>query len=238
MASKGEFEGRTVMVTGAAGNLGRAVASAFGAAGANRVLIDLDGAGLRSVFGDDDGRQIAIAADLANRDAIEAACKEACRKFGRIDVLCNVAGGFYMGDDVHETPEKVWRHMLDLNAGSVINACVAVVPRMIAAGGGRIVNVAAGAALRGGAKMGAYAAAKSAVMRLTESMSAELKDRNINVNCVIPSIIDTPQNRAAMPDADHARWVAPQALADVIIFLASERARAVHGAAVPVAGLV
>src|SRR5690606_34258777 len=99
-------------------------------------------------------------------------------------------------------------------------------------------NVAAGGALRGGAKAGAYAAAKSAVMRLTESMSAELKDRNINVNCVVPSIIDTPQNRAAMPDADHARWVAPEALAQVILFLSSERARAVHGAAVPVTGLI
>src|SRR5690606_5260596 len=118
--------------------------------------------------GDDDDQQAAFAVDLGDRQAIQAACEEACRKFGRIDVLCNVAGGFYMGDDVHETSEKVWRHMLDLNAGSLINTCGVVVPRMIAAGGGRIVNVAAGAALRGGAGMGAYAAAKSAVMRLTE----------------------------------------------------------------------
>jgi NAD(P)-dependent dehydrogenase (short-subunit alcohol dehydrogenase family) len=109
---------------------------------------------------------------------------------------------------------------------------------MLAAGGGRIVNVAAGAALRGGARMGAYAAAKSAVIRLTESMSAELKDRGINVNCVMPSIIDTPQNRAAMPDADASRWVAPEALAEVMLFLASDRARAIHGAAIPVTGLV
>jgi NAD(P)-dependent dehydrogenase (short-subunit alcohol dehydrogenase family) len=226
------------MITGAAGNLGRAVAGAFAGAGANRVLIDLDAAGLDKAFGPDDNLQLALAADLADRKALDAACDRALEKFGRIDALCNIAGGFHMGEDVHETPEEIWRHMIDLNAGSLINACGAAVPRMLASGGGRIVNVAAGAALRGGARMGAYAAAKSTVIRLTESMSAELKDRNINVNCVMPSIIDTPQNRAAMPDADASRWVAPEALAEVMVFLASDRARAIHGAAIPVSGLV
>jgi NAD(P)-dependent dehydrogenase (short-subunit alcohol dehydrogenase family) len=234
----GEFDGKTVMITGAAGNLGRAVAGAFAGAGANEVLVDLDVAGLGKAFGPDDDRRLAIAADLADRKALDAACEQALKKFGRIDALCNIAGGFHMGEDVHETPDDVWRRMIDLNAGSLLNACGAAVPRMLAGGGGRIVNVAAGAALRGGARMGAYAAAKSAVIRLTESMSAELKDRNINVNCVMPSIIDTPQNRAAMPDADASRWVTPEALAEVLVFLASDRARAIHGAAIPVSGLV
>jgi NAD(P)-dependent dehydrogenase (short-subunit alcohol dehydrogenase family) len=176
--------------------------------------------------------------DLGDRKALEVLCDQTLATFGRIDALCNIAGGFHMGEDVHETLEGTWRHMIDLNAGSLLNACGAVVPHMLAAGGGRIVNVAAGAALRGGARMGAYAAAKSAVIRLTESMSAELKDRGINVNCVVPSIIDTPQNRAAMPDADASRWVAPEALAEVMLFLASDRARAIHGAGIPVSGLV
>ena len=108
---------------------------------------------------------------------------------------------------------------------------------MLAAGGGKIVNVGAYAAQKGVANMGAYVAAKSAVIRLTESMAAELRSRNINVNCVLPTIIDTPENRAAMPDTDPSRWVSPADLAEVIVFLASDAARAVHGAALPVSGL-
>src|SRR5256885_912710 len=117
-------------------------------------------------------------------------------RFQRIDVLCNIAGGFRMGKPVHETPENVWELMLDLNAKSVINTARAVVPKMLAAGRGKIINIGAVAGLSGKANMGAYSAAKSAVIRLTESMSAELRDKGINVNCVLPSVIDTPQNRA------------------------------------------
>jgi len=111
------------------------------------------------------------------------------------------------------------------------------VPVMLKAGGGNIVNIGAFAAQKGAAQMGAYVASKSAVIRLTESMAAELREKNINVNCVLPTIIDTPENRAAMPDADPKRWVSPQALAEVIVFLSSDAARAIHGAAVPVTGL-
>lgn len=233
-----KFNGKTALVTGAAGNLGRAVAKAFAAGGAKMALLDRDADALKKAFGKDSNSQILLTADLGDRAALELACTHVSERFGGIDVLCNIAGGFHMGEAVHETPADAWRHMIDLNAGSLINAASAVVPRMKANGGGKIVNVAAFAALRGGAQIGAYAAAKSAVIRLTESMSAELKDNNINVNCVMPTIIDTPQNRSAMPDADHTRWVAPEALADVIAFLASDRARAIHGAAVPVTGLV
>jgi NAD(P)-dependent dehydrogenase (short-subunit alcohol dehydrogenase family) len=109
---------------------------------------------------------------------------------------------------------------------------------MIASRSGKIVNIAALAGLAGKANMGAYSASKSAVIRLTESMSAELRDKGINVNCILPSVIDTPQNRADMPGADPRRWVAPEALADVVLFLASDQARAIHGAAIPVTGLV
>jgi len=128
--------------------------------------------------------------------------------------------------------------MLGLNARSVINVARAVVPGMIAAGNGKIVNIAALAGLAGKADMGAYSASKAAVIRLTESMSAELRDKGINVNCIMPSIIDTPQNRAAMPKADPGRWVTPQALAEVVMFLASDAASAIHGAAIPVTGRV
>jgi len=230
------FEGKTCLITGAAGNLGRAVAAAFASAGASLILVDLDDKVLRSAYGRDDERKLLVRADLL--DAASVGQAVAAVRFPGIDVLCNIAGGFRMGHPVHETPENVWELMLDLNAKSLINTARAVVPKMLAAGRGRIVNIGAVAGLAGKANMGAYSAAKGAVIRLTESMSAELRDNGINVNCVLPSIIDTPQNRADMPGADPRRWVAPEALADVILFLSSDAARAIHGAAIPVTGLV
>src|SRR5262249_46691269 len=137
----------------------------------------------------------------------------------------------------HRTPDDTFNFLFDLNTRTLLHAVRAFVPSMLEAGGGKIVNIGAFAAQRGGAKMGAYAASKSAVIRLTESMAAELRDKNINVNCVLPTIIDPPENRAAMPDADPSRWVAPSDLAKVIAFLASDDARAIHGAAIPVTGL-
>jgi NAD(P)-dependent dehydrogenase (short-subunit alcohol dehydrogenase family) len=228
------FAGKTCLITGAAGNLGRAVASAFASAGASMILMDRDDRGLRSAYGDENERRRLVSADLLDAASVARAVAASAR----IDVLCNIAGGFRMGQPVHETPEETWALMLDLNAKSVINTARAIVPRMLAAGSGKIVNIAALAGLGGKANMGAYTASKSAVIRLTESMSAELRDRGINVNCILPSIIDTPQNRADMPGADPRRWVAPEALADVILFLTSDAARAIHGAAIPVTGLV
>jgi NAD(P)-dependent dehydrogenase (short-subunit alcohol dehydrogenase family) len=232
------LEGKIALITGAAGNLGRAAAAAFASAGSNLVLLGHDEKGLRAAFGGENERRSFAIADVTDAESTARAVQRALERFGRIDVLCNIAGGFEMGKPVHETSDETWEHMLDLNARSVLNTARAVVPAMLAARYGKIVNVSATAALAGKANMGAYAAAKSAVTRLTESMSAELRDKGINVNCVLPSIIDTPQNRAAMPKADPARWVAPQALAEVLLFLASDKSSAIHGAAIPVIGLV
>src|SRR4029077_15221213 len=143
-------------------------------------------------------------------------------------VLCNIAGGFRMGSPVHETTDKDWDFMFNVNARTVLNMSRAVVPVMLKAGGGKIVNIGAFAAQKGAAQMGAYVASKSAVIRLTETMAAELREKNINVNCVLPTIIDTPENRKAMPDADPAKWVAPADLANVIVFLSSPAAKAIH----------
>ena len=231
------FAKQTVMVTGAAGNLGRAVAEAFFELGANLVLFGRREEDLTEVYGSANERRMLAPANVLDQAEVEVAVASAIERFERIDVLCNIAGGFRMGTPVHETPDEVWQAMLDVNARSVITMARAVVPRMLDAGSGKIVNVAAMAGLKGGAAMGAYAASKSATIRLTETMAAELRDKGINVNCVMPSIIDTPQNRAAMPDAETRRWVAPAALAEVILFLASDAARAIHGAAIPVVGL-
>lgn len=224
------------MITGASGNLGRALAAAFEANGGSVALVDRRRDRLEAAYGAE-GARLFLAADLTNADAVEAAAKAAMDRYGRIDVLCNIAGGFRMGPPVHETPQGDFDFMFEINTRTMVNAARAVVPRMLAAGRGKIVNVGAFGALKGAANMGAYIASKSAVIRLTESMAAELRERNINVNCVLPTTIDTPENRAAMPGADPAKWVAPADLASVIVFLASDAARAVHGAAIPVTGL-
>ena len=227
----------TVVVTGAAGRLGRAVAEAFAAGGANLVLVGSRRAPLVAAFGDDGPRRLIAPADLLERKQADGAVEAALARFGRIDVLCNVAGGFRMGPPVHETSDGDWTFLMDVNVRTMWNAVRAVVPHMVAAGGGRIVNVGAHAALTVVAGMGAYCAAKSAVIRLTEAMAAELREKNVNVNCVLPTILDTPENRAAMPTADPSKWVALADLAQVFVFLASQDARALHGAAIPVTGL-
>jgi NAD(P)-dependent dehydrogenase (short-subunit alcohol dehydrogenase family) len=231
------FKGQTVLITGAAGNLGQAVAAAFAAEGANLALLDLNDAALAQVPAQGAADVLRQRVDLSDPASIAAAVAAVTARFGRIDALCNLAGGFRMGDKAHELTAEKWGFMMELNAGSVLRMAHAVVPHMLAAGGGRIVNIGAYSALSGKAEMAAYIASKSAVIRLTESMAAELRGHNINVNCVLPSIIDTPQNRAAMPKADPTKWVAPAALADVLVFLCSPAARAIHGAAIPVVGL-
>ncbi|HZR37724.1 MAG TPA: SDR family NAD(P)-dependent oxidoreductase [Nevskia sp.] len=231
------FKDKVVLITGAAGNLGRAVAEAFAAVDASLVLVDVSEAALKAAYPVQDQRMLLLAADLMQAASAQQAVKAALDKFKRIDCLCNVAGGFRMGPAVHETPAELWKLMMDLNAGTVLNMAQAVVPGMLAAGSGKIVNIGAGGGIKGGAKMAAYSASKSAVIRITESMAAELREQGINVNCVLPSIIDTPQNRADMPKANPAKWVAPGDLAQVILWLCSEAARAVHGAAIPVNGL-
>jgi NAD(P)-dependent dehydrogenase (short-subunit alcohol dehydrogenase family) len=232
-----DFANEAVIVTGAAGNLGRAVARAFAARGANLFLVDQRRDLLEQAFRAEDERQAFGATDLLDQSQTDRVAKQAIERFGRVDVLCNLTGGFRMGEAVHETSDATWSFLVDVNARTLLGAVRAVVPHMIEAGGGRIVNVGAYSAQRGVGEMGAYCAAKSAVIRLTEAMSAELRDKGVNVNCVLPSTLDTPENRTAMPGADPARWVPLDALADVIVFLASKAARAVHGAAVPVTGL-
>jgi len=228
---------RTVLVTGAAGNLGQALAQVFGERGDNLVLVGHRREELAATFGNETHGRMFATADLLDQSRVDGVVRLAIERFGRIDVLCNIAGGFRMGTPVHQTSDKDWNFLIDINVRTMLNCVRAVVPHMIERGGGKIVNVGAAAAQKGAALMGAYVAAKSAVIRITESMAAELREKNINVNCVLPTIIDTPQNRTAMPDADPSRWVAPEDLAHVIVFLASNEARAVHGAAVPVSGL-
>ncbi len=230
-----DFAGKVVLITGAAGNLGAALAEAFREAGATLVLGERNLEKLQEIAGDW-ANTLLLPVDLLDEASVQQMAAAAAAQYGRIDVLANIAGGFTMGAALHETELKTWEFMLNLNARSVFLMCRAVIPHMLAQGAGKIVNVAARAGLSGGARMAPYSVSKSAVIRLTESMAAELKGHNINVNCVMPGTIDTPQNRAEMPDADWSRWVTPEAIARVILFLAADDAAAIQGAAVPVYG--
>jgi NAD(P)-dependent dehydrogenase (short-subunit alcohol dehydrogenase family) len=233
MTSTSEFDGKTVTITGAAGNLGRAVVAAFADRGANLALLVRDVEKAKAAFRAENDRLAYFAADLLDADQVATAAGNAVRRFGGIDVLCNLAGGFRMGSAVHETSDADWEFLLDINARTLLHTARAVVPHLLERGG-KIVNVGANSAQKGVAQMGAYVASKSAVIRLTESMAAELRSHGINVNCVLPTTIDTPENRKAMPDADPKKWVAPEDLANVIVFLASPAAKAIHGAAITV----
>ena len=234
-----DFTDRIVMIAGPSGNLGQAVVRAFEAAGARLVLLDRAPDRLPGLFPDlaaTTDHLLLGAVDATDVAAVEAAVQQAVERMGRVDVLVNTVGGYRAGTPVHETPVETWDFMLNLNARPAFVLSRAVVPVMLTQGGGKIVHVAARAALKGGAKAAAYSASKSAVVRLVESLAAELRRKHINVNCVLPGTIDTPQNRRAMPQADYSRWVPPEAIADVILFLASDAAWPVNGAAVPVYG--
>jgi NAD(P)-dependent dehydrogenase (short-subunit alcohol dehydrogenase family) len=235
----GNLEDQIVIVTGAAGALGQAVATAFLEAKARLVLVDRAPDRLPRLFpalvGSPD-HLLATSVDLSKPEDVQEMVDRAVAQFGRIDVLVNTVGGYRAGTPVHETPLETWDHMVDLNARTAFIVSRAVVPAMRDQGYGKIVHVASRAALKGSAKSAAYSASKSALVRLAESLSAELKRSGINVNCIVPGTIDTAPNREAMPKADHTRWVTPEAIADVILFLASDAARAIHGAAIPVYG--
>lgn len=231
-----DLSGKVAIVTGATGNLGQACAEAFAAAGARRVLVGGSAERLAKRYHAADDTLLAGELDLAREsDALKLA-ELTVQRFGRIDILVNTVGGYAGGKKVHEDDPATWDAMHRLNLRTTLNVCRAAVPHFVRQGSGRIVNVAARAALTGVPGLAAYSASKSAVIRLTEALAGELKENGIGVNCVLPGTMDTPQNRRAMPTADFAKWVAPAAIADVILFLASDAARAVSGAAVPVYG--
>ncbi len=221
------LEDLRVVITGAAGTLGQAAAAKARAYGAHVTGLDIVDAGQL------DNTDAYFRVDLLDREA----AKQCFDRIGGVNALFNIAGGFAMGDTAYDAGSDQWEQMFRINVDTLRHATMAAVPHLRRASGGAVVNIGALGALSGQGEMSAYCCAKASVMRLTESLSDELRGENINVNAVLPSIIDTPANRAAMPDADTEAWVKPEQLAEVICFLASDRASAVHGALVPVRGL-
>jgi NAD(P)-dependent dehydrogenase (short-subunit alcohol dehydrogenase family) len=228
------LSGKVLAVTGSAGVLGRAVALTLSGYGATLALLDhaqtsspAQPVGARHYGG----------VDLTQEDAARAVMARIAHEAGRLDGLINVAGGFRWEKLAGGTLES-WDSMYRLNLRTAVVSCQASLPYLLQSGGGRIVNVGAMGAIKAASGMGAYAASKAGVAKLTEALADELKDRGITVNAILPSILDTPQNRLDMPQADFTRWVAPVEAAEVIAFLVSDAARAVTGALIPVVGRV
>ncbi|HZZ62439.1 MAG TPA: SDR family NAD(P)-dependent oxidoreductase [Roseiarcus sp.] len=233
------MEGKTIVVTGAFGALGAAVAETAAGRGASVAALDF-AATAPAAFAGRLGPNALIlgGVDLSLPQAAERAMAEAAARFGRIDALLNIAGGFRWEKIAGAAGAEAWDRLFAINLKTALNASRAALPKLLESGGGRIVNVGAEAAVRASEGMGAYAASKAAVHRLTESLADELKLKGVTVNAVLPSTIDTPANRADMPGGDFSRWVSPKDLAAVILFLASDEARAVTGALIPVMGRV
>ncbi|PTT30327.1 SDR family NAD(P)-dependent oxidoreductase [Pseudomonas sp. HMWF021] len=222
---------RVVAITGALGNLGETLAEMAAAQGANLVLIDQ----AQMTMPCSHNRLVLSGVDLASISDCEEVAQQINRYFGRLDALINVAGG-YAWEPLLGGALQAWDRLYTLNLRTALNASKALLPLLLQSPAGRIVNIGASMAAKAGLGMAAYAASKSSVLRLTEGLAEELKDMGITVNAVLPSILDTPQNRAAMPDAEHQRWVTPAQLAAVILFLISEQASAVTGTGIPVLG--
>ena len=226
------MDGKVVVVTGALGALGSVVAMEALARGARVASVDHAPA----QFPATPNRLDLGGVDLTDATQARTAIDATISHFGRLDALINFAGGFAF-EKVADGDPKTWQRMYALNVTTALNASRAAIPHLSRSGAGRIVNIGAMGALQAGAGMGAYAASKAGVHRLTEALAAEQKG-SITVNAVLPSIIDTDANRASMPKADFTKWVRPKELADVILFLASDAASAVTGALLPVSGRV
>ena len=222
---------RVVVITGAFGVLGRAVAEAAAAQGASLALVDM-----APHTPDEFADAVTFpGVDLSDPAQADYVARETAAQFGGVDALINVAGTFRW-ETVSGGSTETWDFLYRVNVTTAVNMSRAALPHLLKSGAGRIVNVGAGGALKAAAGMGAYAASKSGVHRLTEALAEETKGKGVTVNAVLPSIIDTAANRADMPDSDPAKWVKPADLAAVILFLASEQAGAVTGALVPVTG--
>ncbi|MDN4982589.1 SDR family oxidoreductase [Bradyrhizobium sp. WYCCWR 13022] len=226
------MQGKVLIVTGALGALGKVVTEAALARGARIAGIDHAPSQVAAT-----AERIEIGSvDLSDAAQAKTAVEAAARHFGKVDALVNIAGGFAF-ETVGDGGIKTWHRMHALNLLTALNTSHAALPHLAASKAGRIVNIGAIGALQAGSGMGPYAASKAGVHRLTEALANEWKGK-VTVNAVLPSIIDTRANRADMPTADFAKWVTPQELAEVILFLVSDAASGITGALIPVSGRV
>lgn len=227
-------DSKVAVVTGASGALGSVVAQRLLSMGFNVAALDFEQAQRNSSLEESDPKFLRVHADVTDISSCRSACEKTLQKFERIDVLCNIAGGFRMGSSLSCDALQQWELLMELNAGAVFKMVHCVAPYLLKNGGGSIVNVGAQSALSGKENMAAYCASKSAVIRLTESFAAEFRSQGVRVNCILPNIIDTPANRESMPSAEFSAWTTPEQIADAVVFLVSEQSLAVNGASIAV----
>jgi NAD(P)-dependent dehydrogenase (short-subunit alcohol dehydrogenase family) len=233
------LEGKVALITGGTGALGHAVTAAFAEAGA-RLAVSYRAEGeaqsARQLLGNRADAVMFVKADVTVEAEVQRLVSTLVDRFGRIDILLNLVGG-YIGDlPVADLPEAAWDRMLEINLKSAFLCSKHVVPILRRTGGGRIVNISSRAALKVFPGISAYAAAKAGLLAFTETLASEVLKDNITVNAVVPSVIDTPANRKAMPKADPSAWVKPGEIARVLLFLCSDAAKEISGAAIPVYG--
>jgi NAD(P)-dependent dehydrogenase (short-subunit alcohol dehydrogenase family) len=236
-----DFNNKVAVLTGAGGGWGRTVVVAFLNAGASVVVAERPEvcaarAGWKAELGEQGARLTLLPANVFDEASVEGIVREVLAQHGHLDVLVNMVGGFAAGQPVHEMDLETWERMLQLNLRSTFLCSKHASRPMIQQRWGRIINISSRAGAQPGPKAAAYAASKAAVISLTESQAEELKHDFITVNTVLPSIVDTPANRQAMQDADFSHWPQGEEIAPVILFLASEEAKLISGAAIPVYG--
>jgi NAD(P)-dependent dehydrogenase (short-subunit alcohol dehydrogenase family) len=231
----GEFAGKVAVITGAGGNLGSAVSRRFAEDGARMVFVERNVSKLEALAQELGVEAMLESADLGDLAAVDAFVRRVEERLGQIDILVHTVGGYAAGQPVHAGDTEVLDHMFNLNVRPVYVTCGRIARHMVEKNvQGKIVIVLARSGLKGSTNHGAYTASKAAAQRIMESMSAELRDKGINVNGVLPSTIDTPPNRESMPNADFSKWVTPEDLANAIAFLASDAAKSIHGTSLEV----
>lgn len=233
-----KLKDRVALITGGTGALGRAVVSEFLKEGAKTTctyIVDKEFKELSSIVGYDKSSILFIKANVTKEEEVAKTIQETLEGFGRIDILVNIVGGFVYAK-IADTDEKTWDSMMNVNLKSAFLCSKAVLSHMIKQNYGKIINISSRPALKGVAGIGAYSASKAGVLNLTETLADEVRDYEINVNTILPSTIDTPANRRDMPDADFSKWVKPEEIARVVVFLASDDSKPISGAAIPVYG--
>ena len=236
-SNRHDFSNKIVLVTGGTGALGRSITKAFLESNATVISSYLNDRETGRTQIDNKSSIQLVKANVTNEEEIEKLVFGVLDKYGRIDILVNVVGAYLGGKTVVELEEKEWDLMMNVNLKSAFLISKHVTRQMISSKYGKIIHVSSKIGLHSEGYDSAYAASKSGLIRLVESLSKETKDLNINVNCIMPSIIDTEANRNAMPNADFNKWVKPEELANVVLFLSSEEAKTITGAAIPTFGV-
>ncbi len=233
-----KLKNRVAIITGGTGALGRAVVSAFlieGAKVACTYILDEELKGLTSIIQNFKSNILFIKTNVTKEEEVSVTIQKTLEVFGRIDILANIVGGFAYAKIV-DTDEKTWDSMINMNLKSAFLCSKAVLYHMVKQNYGKIINISSRPALKGSAGVGAYSASKAGVLNLTETIADEVRDYEINVNTILPSTIDTPANRKSMPNADFSKWVKPEEIARVIVFLSSDDSKPINGAAIPIYG--